>query len=124
MPQIGMRGGRGFKPLWAAILTGVVVVSCVAAATVVFANGVGRSSRVAQEIRKLMPASTQVADLGNVVVKVDSSAAKTRAISPYVYGVATADPGTVRALNASVDRWGGNSASSYNWVNGHAWNAA
>jgi hypothetical protein len=124
MPQLGMRGGRGFKPLSAAILIGVVVVTCVATATVIFAQSAGAGSPVAREIRQLMSPTTQVGDLSAVAVKVDTSAAKTRAISPYIYGVATADGGPLRALNATVDRWGGNSASRYNWVNGHSWNAA
>jgi len=46
-----------------------------------------------------------------------------RPISPLVYGVAAADAATVRALGATVDRSGGNPSSTYNWVNGHAWNA-
>jgi hypothetical protein len=124
MPQLGVRGGRGFKPLWALILIGVVVVTCVATATVILAQGAGPTSPVAREIRQLMSPTTQVGDLSKVVVRVDTSATKTRAISPDIYGVATADPPTLRALNATVDRWGGNSASRYNWVNGHAWNAA
>jgi hypothetical protein len=46
-----------------------------------------------------------------------------RPISPLIYGVALADPATIRALGATVDRSGGNPASTYNWVDGHAWNA-
>jgi hypothetical protein len=29
----------------------------------------------------------------------------------------------MRALGATLGRWGGNPSSRYNWVNGHAWNA-
>ena len=47
-----------------------------------------------------------------------------QAISPLIYGVATASPDELRQLGASIDRWGGNPSSRYNWVNGHAWNAA
>lgn len=60
--------------------------------------------------------------LGAVQVRLDTGAPG-RPISPLIYGVAAADAGTVRALGATVDRSGGNPASRYNWVDGHAWNA-
>ena len=60
---------------------------------------------------------------GSVVVTVDASGAG-RPISPLVYGVAGADAPTLRQLGATLDRWGGNPSSRYNWANGHAWNAA
>jgi len=60
--------------------------------------------------------------LGDVVVEVDATSAG-RPISKYIYGVASADGQTLIALGATVDRWGGNPSSSYNWVNGHSWNA-
>jgi hypothetical protein len=75
----------------------------------------------------LKPASTVTSfspgSLADVVVRVDFSAPG-RPISPFIYGVAAADAATVKALGATVDRWGGNPSSSYNWANGHAWNAA
>ena len=61
--------------------------------------------------------------LANVVVGVDSSAAGSP-ISPFIYGVAFADEPTLKALGATVDRWGGNTSTRYNWVIGHAWNSA
>jgi Glycoside hydrolase family 44 len=74
----------------------------------------------------LAPASISSVPLGNladVVVNVDASAPGT-AISPFIYGVASADGATMQALGATVDRWGGNPSTQYNWVNGHSWNAA
>jgi hypothetical protein len=62
------------------------------------------------------------ATLGLVTVRLDPHAPGHR-ISPLIYGVSAADPDTVRALGATLDRWGGNPSSRYNWVNGHAWNA-
>src|SRR5262249_50426272 len=59
---------------------------------------------------------------GATAVRVDTDG-QGRPVSPLVYGVAAADPTTVRALGATVDRSGGNPSSRYNWVNGHAWNA-
>ena len=67
--------------------------------------------------------SDNFGDLLHVVVTVDASSGG-HPISEYIYGVAAADPATLKALGATVDRWGGNSSSTYNWANGHAWNAA
>ncbi len=64
-----------------------------------------------------------IGSLADVTVRVDTSAGGST-ISPYIYGVALADEATLRALGATVNRWGGNPSSSYNWANGHAWNAA
>jgi hypothetical protein len=61
--------------------------------------------------------------LDNVTVRVDLSAAGSP-ISPFIYGVSSADEATLRTLGATVDRWGGNASTTYNWANGHAWNAA
>ena len=61
--------------------------------------------------------------LADVMVDVNMAAAGSP-ISPYIYGVASADRATLIALGGTVDRWGGNPSSRYNWVNGHAWNAA
>jgi hypothetical protein len=58
-----------------------------------------------------------------VVVRVDLTAAG-RPISPLIYGVAFASPQVLRELGASLNRFGGNPTSRYNWVNGRAWNAA
>jgi hypothetical protein len=65
----------------------------------------------------------QPGSLADVVVRVDTSATGSP-ISPYIYGVASADSDTLLALGATVDRWGGNPSTRYNWANGHAWNAA
>lgn len=67
--------------------------------------------------------ATPVGRLGHVRVTVSVNG-KGRAISPYIYGVAAAPAGTVRTLGATMDRWGGNNSSRYNWVLGNAWNAA
>lgn len=60
--------------------------------------------------------------LGSAFVALDLNAIG-RPISPLIYGVAAADAATLRALGATLDRSGGNPSSTYNWVNGHAWNA-
>ncbi|HEX6348740.1 MAG TPA: glycoside hydrolase family 44 protein [Candidatus Dormibacteraeota bacterium] len=69
------------------------------------------------------PASVSFGDLTDVVVTVDGGAPGTP-ISPLIYGVAGASAAELEALGAASNRWGGNPASTYNWVNGHAWNAA
>ncbi len=47
-----------------------------------------------------------------------------RPISPLIYGVAHAGESELLALGASLNRWGGNPNTRYNWVHGSAWNAA
>jgi len=59
---------------------------------------------------------------GAATVRFDPHASG-RPISHLIYGVAAASPDVVRALGATLDRWGGDPSSTYNWVNGHAWNA-
>jgi hypothetical protein len=60
--------------------------------------------------------------LNGVLVRIDTMA-PARPISPLIYGVSFADPAYVMLLGATVNRWGGNSASTFNWDNGHAWNS-
>ena len=47
-------------------------------------------------------------------VAVDANANR-RAINPNIYGIAYGDAHDMQALNAPVNRWGGNSTSRYNW---------
>jgi hypothetical protein len=47
-------------------------------------------------------------------VNVDASASR-HAINPNVHGVAYASAADMQALNATLNRWGGNSTSRYNW---------
>jgi hypothetical protein len=47
-------------------------------------------------------------------VTVDASAGR-HAINPNIYGVAYADARDMAALNAPLNRWGGNSTTRYNW---------
>ncbi len=60
--------------------------------------------------------------LDGVVVRIDTLAPAS-AISPLIYGVSFADPAYVKLLGATVNRWGGNSATTFNWDAGNAWNA-
>ena len=45
-------------------------------------------------------------------------------ISPYIYGVASADQAYLEELQPTLNRWGGNPSTRYNWQLGNAWNAA
>lgn len=47
-----------------------------------------------------------------------------RPISPLIYGVAAANDAELTATGATLNRWGGNPNSRYNWEDGSAWNAA
>jgi hypothetical protein len=59
---------------------------------------------------------------GEIFVSIDVSA-DVHPISPYIYGVAKRNPAAVNGLNATINRWGGNPSSRFNWTIGHAWNA-
>ena len=52
-----------------------------------------------------------------ITVRVDAHPAQRRPISPLIYGVSSFQDtaAVMRGLNASIGRWGGNLASSYNW---------
>ncbi|HTA65823.1 MAG TPA: glycoside hydrolase family 44 protein [Xanthomonadaceae bacterium] len=65
-------------------------------------------------ISSLWMASAQATNPA-VTVNVDANVGK-HAISPYIYGVAFApDSATLADLNAPLNRYGGNTTSSYNW---------
>jgi hypothetical protein len=103
-----------------ALVAVLAVSSAVAWLLVNHPHGAGRlASQLQGEASRL----SDVGPGGSEVVVVDSAAAGT-AISPLVYGVAAADSTVVQQLGATLDRSGGNPSSTYNWANGHAWNAS
>jgi hypothetical protein len=107
------------------LLAGATIVLAVAGASLLAGSPQLRARSLAQLLDDLSgSAATQGDPNGGetVLVRVDAGAAG-RPISPYIYGVAGADPQTLRELGATLNRWGGNPSSRYNWVNGHAWNA-
>jgi len=67
--------------------------------------------------------ATAIGNLGNVQVTV-SAQAPGRSISPYIYGVAAAPASALRTLGATMDVWGGDNATRYNWVLGDTHNSA
>lgn len=44
-------------------------------------------------------------------------------ISPLIYGISGADAKYLQALRPTLNSWGGNPNTRYNWKIGHAWNA-
>ena len=58
-----------------------------------------------------------------VAVTVNAGAGR-HPISPYIYGMAFAPDDYLADLKLTVNRWGGNDKSRYNWVQGNADNAA
>ena len=59
----------------------------------------------------------------SVNVNVDATAA-VHPISPYIYGVASAGATFLKQNNLTLERWGGNPTSRYNWRLGSAMNTA
>ncbi|MCW3100925.1 MAG: hypothetical protein JWL77_6543 [Chthonomonadaceae bacterium] len=58
-----------------------------------------------------------------VAIAIDADADR-HPISPYIYGTAFAAPDILADLHPTVNRWGGNDKTRYNWVHGNATNAA
>ena len=119
------RGGR-LAPFLAGTIAGFLVggVLGVAAVGEILVQHPHFASRLRGYLSTAAPVS-QIApgSLADVVVQVDLSGPG-HPISPYIYGVAGADTKVLKALGATVDRWGGNPSTRYNWAIGHAWNAA
>ena len=67
----------------------------------------------------LAPAPTSA----TVAVTVDMKK-NSHAISPYIYGMAFAPPDYITDLKLTLNRWGGNDKTRYNWQLGNACNAA
>ncbi len=62
----------------------------------------------------LLGASQALAQNPATSVSVDANASR-RAINPDIYGVCYGDGNDMAALNAPLNRWGGNSTTRYNW---------
>lgn len=63
-----------------------------------------------------------VAPSADIVITVDPAQAR-HPISPFIYGLNDAPPEVLRALRPTLNRWGGNPSTRYNWQLGNAWNA-
>ena len=61
-------------------------------------------------------------DSGKFTVVVDASQ-NVHPISPLIYGVSGADTEALETLNPTMNSWGGNPSTRYNWELGNAWNA-
>ena len=62
--------------------------------------------------------SVAVASAQNPATSVSVDANSSRhPINPNIYGIAYGDAHDMQALNAPLNRWGGNSTTRYNWQN-------
>ncbi|HKC19767.1 MAG TPA: glycoside hydrolase family 44 protein, partial [Candidatus Dormibacteraeota bacterium] len=109
---------------WGRFLAGMLVGStAIAGAGLVALQHPHFVKRVEHRLQSFLPQpAASVVNLDAVDVACTISASGSP-ISPLIYGVAGADPATLKALGATLNRWGGNPADRYNWVLGHAWNA-
>ena len=57
-----------------------------------------------------------------VIVVIDAARDR-QPISPLIYGVSGASPEILQGLQPTLNSWGGNPATRYNWQIGNAWNA-
>jgi hypothetical protein len=114
-----MRGGI-------ALMLAAATVIVATAGAGMFAESPSLRAKVLNRLVGEVPTGNAVpgsgGDMENVLVRVDVRTLG-RPISPYIYGVAGADAQVMLELGATLNRWGGNPSSRYNWVNGHAWNA-
>ncbi len=60
------------------------------------------------------PAPTATPLPGKLTFRVDAGSDR-RAISPYIYGLNFADEAMAKDLGITVNRWGGNATTRYNW---------
>ncbi len=116
------------QPLWMATIgaLGLAMLLAVGVAathsTTVRAASAAVWRRVAQQ--RPPPATWQGAPPPDrVVLRVDPKGVL-RPISPLIYGLAVANADQLAATGATLNRWGGNPNSRYNWEMGGAWNAA
>lgn len=91
--------------------------------------GYSHRHAVARHARALLSATVPVPSEGGLLAPGDSVAVSVAAgdpghpISAFIYGVAKRDPAAIVGLGVTVNRWGGNPSSRFNWTIGHAWNA-
>jgi hypothetical protein len=71
----------------------------------------------------ILPTPIAPAGSDDVIVLVDAALAS-HPISPLIYGVSAANSEVLADLRPTVNSWGGNPNSRYNWEHGTAWNAA
>jgi hypothetical protein len=68
------------------------------------------------------PAASSPVVAQGTVIRVDA-ARDVHPISPLIYGLNGAPKDIQQALGATLNRWGGNPSTRYNWRLGNAWNA-
>lgn len=113
-----MKPGAGGRVLVAAVVTALA-----AGAGLVYVGTVDPGLAGRAGARLGLGGEADLASTAGVAEVVVQAGRPGQPISPLIYGVAFADGPTLERLGATADRWGGNTASRYNWVAG-AWNAA
>jgi hypothetical protein len=122
--------GREVARQWKGLVAGLVIGGVLATTTtgIVALQHPRLLSKVRAHLDALgahaqAAAPTPEPSLNSVAVRVQLTSDR-GAISPLIYGVSFGEPDYVKSLGATLNRWGGNAASRFNWVNGHAWNSA
>ncbi|HUI77012.1 MAG TPA: glycoside hydrolase family 44 protein [Bryobacteraceae bacterium] len=73
-----------------------------------------KSTRAVLPVIALLSAAVALAQNAATSVSVDANANQ-HPINPNIYGIAYGDAHDMQALNAPLNRWGGNSTTRYNW---------
>ncbi len=86
---------------------------------------------VSAESTKISPSvvtGTKVHAAGKATITIDCQSPKRKPIDARIYGIGFSGAGYLTAdtsqLGATINRWGGNPTSRYNWKLGNAWNTA
>lgn len=58
----------------------------------------------------------------SILVQVDANR-DVHPISPFIYGLSGASPEVLSEMRPTLNSWGGNPSTRFNWKIGHAWNA-
>jgi hypothetical protein len=110
--QVLVRAGKptGHEPVWIADIALMRATADAASAVSAAASTVSVSPAV--------PAAPAAAGGGRRARFVVDCSAKSRPISPWIYGTAASEG----EMGETARRWGGNPSTRYNWQLGNAWN--
>ncbi|MCL5996496.1 MAG: Ig-like domain-containing protein, partial [Chloroflexi bacterium] len=72
----------------------------------------------------VMPVAAQLSFTAQLFLVQVDAAKDMHPISPWIYGMSGTPLEYMRALSITLNNWGGNPSTRYNWQLGNAWNAA
>ena len=101
----------------------LIILIGLAVGGLVVLNGASKSENSPTTTTPRPPVAAAVSDTTGINLSVETADIG-RPISQYIYGMDSPDPDYMQRLGVTLNRWGGNPASRYNWELGNAWNAS